>query len=102
MPRSSFARTCKRADSSVRVSYRFECHTSSVRFIGEDVQTLRRDKATGRLLFRSQGARRPAPECKACNLARRAAKYAHDPTPYIERVKRWQQENPERLNAYRQ
>jgi hypothetical protein len=41
------------------------------------------------------------PECKACNLAARKAKYAADPKPYIARVKRWQQENPERLNAYR-
>ena len=41
------------------------------------------------------------PECKACKLATRKAKYAADPKPYIARVKKWQQENPERLNAYR-
>ena len=41
------------------------------------------------------------PECKVCNLAARKAKYAADPEPYIARVKKWQQENPERLNAYR-
>ena len=41
------------------------------------------------------------PECKTCNLALRARKYAADPKPYIERVKRWQQENADRLNAYR-
>ncbi len=41
------------------------------------------------------------PECKACNLAARAAKYAANPEPYIARVKKWQQENAERLNAYR-
>jgi len=41
------------------------------------------------------------PECKACNLAARKEKYAADPAPYIARVKKWQQENPERLNAYR-
>jgi len=41
------------------------------------------------------------PDCKTCNLAARALKYAADPTPYIARVKKWQQENPERLNAYR-
>jgi hypothetical protein len=40
-------------------------------------------------------------DCKACNLAARAAKYAENPQPYIDRVKKWQQENPERLNAYR-
>jgi len=41
------------------------------------------------------------PECKACNLAARKAKYAENPAPYIARVKKWQQENSERLNAYR-
>jgi len=40
-------------------------------------------------------------DCKRCNLARRAAKYAKDPAPFIARVKKWQQENAERLNAYR-
>jgi hypothetical protein len=40
-------------------------------------------------------------DCKVCNLAARAAKYAADPKPYIERVKKWQQENSERLNEYR-
>ena len=39
------------------------------------------------------------PECKACNLAARARKYAADPKPYIARVKKWQQENAERHNA---
>ncbi len=39
-------------------------------------------------------------DCKVCNLAARAAKYAENPVPYIARVKRWQQENAERLNAY--
>ena len=37
------------------------------------------------------------PECKACNLARRAAKYRENPRPYIERVQRWQRDNPERF-----
>ena len=41
------------------------------------------------------------PECKACNLAARKAKYQADPRPYIARVKKWQQENAERLNEYR-
>jgi hypothetical protein len=41
------------------------------------------------------------PECKACNLAGRARKYAANPQPYIDRVKKWQQENPERLNENR-
>jgi len=40
-------------------------------------------------------------ECKACNLAARARKYAADPQPHIARVKKWQRENAERLNAYR-
>ncbi len=41
------------------------------------------------------------PECKACNLAERARKYAADPDPYIARVKKWQQANAGRLNVYR-
>lgn len=41
------------------------------------------------------------PECKKCTAAIRAAKYAADPQKYIARVKRWQQDNSERLNAYR-
>jgi Recombination endonuclease VII len=41
------------------------------------------------------------PECRACNLAARKAKYAANPQPYIARVKKWQQENAGRLNAYR-
>jgi hypothetical protein len=47
------------------------------------------------------GADGRRPECKACNLAARAAKYAEDPAPYIARVKRWQQANAEHLNRYR-
>jgi hypothetical protein len=39
-------------------------------------------------------------DCKSCNLAARKAKYAENPAPYIARVKRWQQENADRLNAY--
>jgi hypothetical protein len=41
------------------------------------------------------------PECKACNLAARRAKYEADPKPYIARVKKWQHENAERVNEYR-
>lgn len=40
------------------------------------------------------------PECKACNLARRKAKYAENPRPYIERTRKWQRENPERVREY--
>ena len=36
------------------------------------------------------------PECKACNLAKRAEKYRENANAYIDRVKRWQEENPER------
>ena len=39
------------------------------------------------------------PECKACNLATRRAKYAENPRPYIERTRKWQLENPERVRA---
>lgn len=40
-------------------------------------------------------------DCKACNLAAKKARYDADPATAIARVKRWQQENSERLNAYR-
>ena len=40
-------------------------------------------------------------DCKTCNLGARKAKYAANPQPYIDRVKKWQQENSERLNEYR-
>jgi hypothetical protein len=36
------------------------------------------------------------PECAACNLAARRAKYAEDPRPYIDRALKWQRENRER------
>ena len=39
------------------------------------------------------------PECKACNLATRQAKYRENPRPYIERTRKWQRENPERVEA---
>jgi hypothetical protein len=39
------------------------------------------------------------PECKSCNLARRKARYEANPRPYIERVLKWQRENPERVRA---
>lgn len=40
-------------------------------------------------------------DCKTCNLAAKAKRYAEDPEPVKERVRRWQRENPERLNEYR-
>ncbi|HSH60575.1 MAG TPA: endonuclease VII domain-containing protein [Acidimicrobiales bacterium] len=40
-------------------------------------------------------------DCKVCNLAAKAARYRANPQPCIDRVKRWQQENPDRLNATR-
>jgi Recombination endonuclease VII len=36
------------------------------------------------------------PECKACNLAARRAKYAENPRPCIDRVLKWQHENRDR------
>jgi hypothetical protein len=39
-------------------------------------------------------------ECKACNLADKRRRYAADPAKYIGMVKRWQQANAERYNAY--
>jgi recombination endonuclease VII len=40
-------------------------------------------------------------DCKKCNLAAKAARYAKNPEAHKARVKKWQQENSERLNAYR-
>lgn len=40
-------------------------------------------------------------DCKACNLAAKKARYGADPQKEIARVKQWQQENADRLNAYR-
>jgi hypothetical protein len=37
------------------------------------------------------------PECKACNLATRRAKYLENPQPYIDRALNWQRENRERF-----
>src|SRR5690242_5387792 len=40
-------------------------------------------------------------DCKACNLAAKKRRYDADPANAIARVKKWQQENADRLNAYR-
>ena len=40
-------------------------------------------------------------DCKPCNLAAQRRRYEADPDAAKARVKRWQQENSERLNAYR-
>lgn len=39
------------------------------------------------------------PECKSCNLARRKERYDRNPRPYIDRVLKWQRDNPERVRA---
>ena len=38
---------------------------------------------------------------QVCNLEEKRQRYLEDPAAAKARVKRWQQENPERLNAYR-
>src|SRR3954470_13039008 len=38
-------------------------------------------------------------DCKACNLAAKAARHAANPNPARERAKRWMRENPERFAA---
>lgn len=40
-------------------------------------------------------------ECKPCHLAEKKQRYQADPAKYKAMVKRWQQANAERLNAYR-
>ena len=40
-------------------------------------------------------------DCKQCNLDEKRQRYLADPALAKARVKRWQQANPERLNAYR-
>ena len=46
------------------------------------------------------------PDCKACNLAAKAARHAANPEPGRERARRWNRQNPERyqarIDAYRQ
>lgn len=39
-------------------------------------------------------------DCKACNLAEKQRRYLANPEVVKARVKRWQQQNSERLNAY--
>lgn len=39
-------------------------------------------------------------ECKRCNLAQQHERYLRDPSLAKARVKRWQQENADRFNAY--
>lgn len=41
-------------------------------------------------------------ECKVCDLAAKKERYLADPAKSIARVKRWQQENADRVNAYHQ
>ena len=40
-------------------------------------------------------------DCKACNLAAKARRYAANPEAAKERVRTWQRDNPERLQQYR-
>ena len=40
-------------------------------------------------------------DCKPCNLEEKRQRYRADPAAAKARGKRWQQENPDRLNAYR-
>jgi hypothetical protein len=40
-------------------------------------------------------------DCKSCNLAAKKRRYDNDPQLAIARVKKWQQANADRLNAYR-
>ena len=40
-------------------------------------------------------------DCKACNLREKRESYLANPDAAKDRARRWQQENPERLNAYR-
>lgn len=50
--------------------------------------------------YANKGGRdRRRPDCKACHLARRRESYRANPEKYIERVQRWQRENPERYKA---
>ncbi len=52
--------------------------------------------------YRSRGMRDGyRNDCKFCNLAEKRHRYIADPAAAKARVKRWQQENPERVNAYR-
>jgi hypothetical protein len=39
-------------------------------------------------------------DCKVCNLAARAERYADDPQKHIDRVQAWREANPEHLRDY--
>lgn len=52
--------------------------------------------------YRAQGMRDGLrSECKSCNLAQQHERYLANPALAKARVKQWQQENADRLNAYR-
>lgn len=51
--------------------------------------------------YRDAGARDGVRnDCKACNAAASKARYLANPAAAVARVKRWQQANPDRVNAY--
>lgn len=71
------------------------------------IEGMKRCKVCGELkpleqFYRAAGMRDGRrSDCAACNLAAKKRRYDADPETAIGRVKQWQQENAERLNAYR-
>lgn len=91
----------RRADSSARVLYRSDVAPESYALRVKRCKHCRNAKPLDEFYVDRKAKDGRRPECKTCNRATRARKYAADPQPYIARVKKWQQENAGRLNAYR-
>ncbi len=96
MQRSLYEITSRRAAS--RTTYKPDVSVSA-RAYGSRVKTCRDCGICKPFndFYVNQGSRDGyRPECKACNLATRRAKYLENPRPYIDRVLKWQRENRER------
>jgi len=101
MPRNLYAATCRRAVSEALRTNAVAVSPGSYDYWVKQCKKCGITKPFEDFYANKLGRDGLRPECKACNLAARKAKYAENPAPYIERVKRWQQENADRLNAYR-
>src|SRR5207253_1429376 len=104
MPRSLYEATFRRAANKALCASRKRLESrTSVRY-NCDMKTCKKCGVEKPLeeFYRAAGMRDGhRGECKACNLAEKHDRYLAAPEAAIARVKRWQQENPDRLNAYR-
>ena len=63
------------------------------------MQEMRRNQAATRVLQDARDAGWHRNDCKACNLAAKAARYRANPEPFKERTRLWRVENPDRYAA---